>query len=59
MSHFSQGHCPACDKKVLAVKTPVNHILHAIISFVSCGMWLFIWVIAVLLSDASPWRCHD
>lgn len=59
MSKFSQGYCPTCEKKVLALKTPTNHILHFILSFLSLGLWTPIWILAALGGSLSPWRCHD
>lgn len=31
----------------------VSHILHLILSFITCGLWLFAWVIVVISSKAE------
>lgn len=28
-----------------------NHVLHAIISFLSCGLWLFVWLLIAATSS--------
>jgi len=33
---------------VLATGQPVNHVLHAIIFFCTCGIWLLVWLILAL-----------
>ena len=59
MSKFSQGFCPECDKKVLTLKTPVNHILHFILSLFSFGLWIPVWLVVSIANDLTPWRCNS
>lgn len=54
MEH-SGGFCPHCGQERLFVRDGVNHLVHAIVTLLLCGLWLPIWFIASL-SDA-PWRC--
>lgn len=28
-----------------------NHVLHAIVSFLSCGLWLFVWLFIAMVSS--------
>ena len=30
---------------VLVTGHPVNHVLHFLVSFLSCGLWLLVWLI--------------
>ncbi len=33
---------------VLLTGQPVNHVLHLIIAFLTCGLWAIVWLILVL-----------
>ena len=50
--------CRSCGENVtVAVKKP-NHALHAVMSLLTGGLWLFIWLAAVLeAAGARPGRC--
>lgn len=51
----ASGYCSYCGENVLIrAKTP-NHILHLILSFVTSGLWLVVWIILGL--SAKEWRC--
>lgn len=32
---------------VIATGQPVNHVLHAILSFLTCGIWAVVWIVLV------------
>lgn len=49
-----QRYCPN-HGKVLAVQETPNHILHLILSLITGGLWLIVWI--VLLMKGSPLRC--
>lgn len=45
--------CPGCGGLVsVPVKRP-NHILHAVLSIITCGVWLVVWALAGLEALAS------
>ena len=50
----TQRYCLSCDRPVLAEKQRPNHILHLILSLLTCGLWLIVWL---LLSLPSTPRC--
>lgn len=51
-----RAYCDVCDRKVEPKKTrDVNHILHLILSFLTLGFWLWIWLIAAL--SIRQWTC--
>lgn len=55
----SQLFCRNCNKLTLhfsETELP-NHILHLLITFLVCGLWLPIWLIACFQSNRQPWRC--
>ena len=45
--------CRSCGElTTVAVKRP-NHILHAVLSIVTCGVWLVVWALAGMEAAAS------
>lgn len=49
-------YCPHCDRRVLALGTKANHVLHLLLSLVSCGLWLPVWLI-VAAATSGNYRC--
>jgi hypothetical protein len=45
--------CKACNRQTLHVcqETNCNHILHLLLSIVTCGLWLPIWLLAAISSS--------
>jgi ribosomal protein S27AE len=39
----TQKFCPSCGRNVLARRKGTNHILHFLITFLTCGIWLLFW----------------
>ena len=53
----TRGFCTNCNKYVLVRGATPNHILHLLLTLVTCGLWLIVWV---LLSIAPVvWRCSQ
>lgn len=51
-----RAYCDVCDRKVEPKKTRnVNHILHFIMSCLTVGFWLWIWLIAAI--SLRQWTC--
>ena len=48
--------CPACDEMKKSVKDGPNHILHLLLSIVSGGLWLIVWL---FVSIGRPWACDE
>lgn len=38
-------YCKNCEKKVATKTKPVNHILHLLLSIVTAGVWLLVWLL--------------
>lgn len=51
------GFCDYCKRPVLGRRDGVNHVLHAIISIFSCGLWLIVWLIFVLADSRNEYAC--
>ncbi len=50
-----QGYCKECGKKVVIFRKGTNHILHLLLSIVTCGAWLVIWLLCSI--KIGGWRC--
>lgn len=49
------GYCNDCAERRKLERNGVNHILHLILTLVTFGLWVFIWILAAISKD--PWRC--
>ena len=50
----TQRYCLSCDRPVLAEKQRPSHVLHLILTLLTAGLWLIVWL---LLSLPSTPRC--
>lgn len=53
----SSKFCPVCNQQRLVQRKTTSNGFHAILSFLTFGMWLFVWGGLVLASLNNPWRC--
>ena len=51
----TQGFCKTCNENVLATRQGRNHILHLLLSLVTGGLWLIVWIMLAITS--KPWLC--
>lgn len=51
----SRRYCPNCGCDVLALSNSVNHVLHLILSVLTGGLWLLVWVL--MAARVKDWRC--
>nr|VFJ93331.1 MAG: hypothetical protein BECKH772A_GA0070896_1005510 [Candidatus Kentron sp. H]VFJ94619.1 MAG: hypothetical protein BECKH772B_GA0070898_1006410 [Candidatus Kentron sp. H]VFK00843.1 MAG: hypothetical protein BECKH772C_GA0070978_1005310 [Candidatus Kentron sp. H] len=49
-------YCAHCGKNVLATGTTPNHLLHLILSLVTGGLWIVIWIL-VSIGKIGGYRC--
>ena len=54
---FKSGQCGQCQQRVKVARKGINHILHLLLTIVTAGLWLFIWVLIAIARD--PWRCDQ
>lgn len=47
--------CRACQRQVLARRPATNHVLHLIMTIITLGMWLPIWLLSSV--KFGGWRC--
>lgn len=50
-------YCPDDDRMVFAEKQTPNHLLHLLLSVVTMGAWLVVWVILIVGADLGAYRC--
>jgi len=49
--------CPVCRQPTAHTRKEVNHILHLLISFLLCGLWIPVWILLSLVRDR--WQCQQ
>lgn len=51
-------HCAICGKQTLHKKAgSVNHVLHFLITFFTCGLWGLVWLILAVTQSNAPYVC--
>lgn len=48
MSNQVMKHCPKCAKHTLHVEESCSHILHLLLSVISAGFWIPVWILMAL-----------
>ena len=56
-SEESSGFCEMCNKQVLVRRKGTNHLLHLILSILTAGVWIIIWILASI--KIGGWRCSQ
>lgn len=51
------GFCKLCEKRVVVFRKGTNHILHLVLSVITCGFWLIVWIGSSL--KFGGWRCTE
>jgi hypothetical protein len=54
---YKRGFCKDCNKDVKVFTKAPNHILHLLLSIITAGIWLIVWIMACISHD--PWRCDE
>ena len=51
----SSGFCKHCNRQVVVFRKGTNHVLHLILTLITFGLWLIIWIgVGVKFGG---WRC--
>jgi len=53
----TSGFCKFCNKQVLIRRKGTNHLLHLILSILTGGLWIIVWIIAAM--SKGDWRCSQ
>ena len=56
-TQVASGWCRNCGRAVKVTRPGRNHLLHLVLTLLTSGLWLFVWVPLMLTS--KPWRCSS
>ena len=54
-----QGFCPTCNQRRMYAKPGINHVVHALVSVFTCGLWLLVWIIVIIANSSKSYRCQS
>ena len=57
MSDLSNGYCKRCKTRKPCTRNGTNHILHLLLTLVTVGLWIPMWLLLSL--RIGGWRCRD
>jgi hypothetical protein len=59
MATYSEtgGWCRHCDRRVVVRRPAPNHVLHLLMTLVTCGLWLVVWIGQSV--RVGGWRCSQ
>ncbi len=57
MSKYKGVYCSYCQRNVRGEKPSANHILHLVLTILSCGGWLVIWLLMILNAGCYKHQC--
>ncbi len=49
--------CRTCNKHTVAHRPGTNHILHLLLTVLTAGLWLVIWILSAI--KIGGWRCSQ
>ncbi len=49
------GFCKGCNRQVMIRRQGTNHILHLLLTVLTAGLWLVIWILVSI--KMGGWRC--
>lgn len=50
------GKCMECKERRKVTRKGINHVLHLLLSIVTFGFWLIVWLLVAL--NGTSWRCE-
>ncbi|MCF8721233.1 hypothetical protein J2S31_002131 [Nitrospina gracilis Nb-211] len=56
MSNQIMNHCKLCDKKTLHVGPSTSHVLHLLLTLLTMGVWVFMWIL-VAANNTTKTQC--
>ncbi len=54
---YRPGYCRVCEGNRKLERPRVNHVLHLILSIVTFGIWILVWLLVGVFKQ--NWRCAD
>jgi hypothetical protein len=53
---ITSGWCYRCERRTALERRGINHVLHLLLSIVTAGIWVIVWILCGLARE--PWRCR-
>lgn len=54
---ISSGYCSYCRRRVRCQKKVPAHLVHAIMTVLTAGIWLLVWICLCFANLPTPYRC--
>ena len=54
---YKREYCHDCKRYVLAQRKGTNHVLHLLLSVITVGLWVIIWILLCIPIDG--WYCPN
>ncbi|MCK4340303.1 MAG: hypothetical protein KAY37_01095 [Phycisphaerae bacterium] len=55
---IKSAYCSTCGTQRAFERPGLNHILHLLLSLVTCGCWILVWVLLAVLPPHEPYQCR-
>ena len=55
---YESKYCHYCQRMTLHSREGVNHLLHLILTILTSGLWLLVWIALIVMSKFRPWYCE-
>lgn len=59
MKSVMRSYCRGCYENRPFEKQRASHVLHLLLSIVTCGFWLPLWFLCILSAALEPYRCRS
>jgi hypothetical protein len=53
----ASGYCDYCQRPVLGRRQGLNHVVFALLSLFSCGLFLIVWAVLAILHSGDQYAC--
>ena len=57
MGKHLSAFCIHCQEKTLHIKKTPNHVLHLLLTILTAGLWLIVWILVGMSSASEKWQC--
>lgn len=57
MALVTRIHCKDCGQQRLFTKERISHVLHLLLTLVTGGLWIPVWVICGIVNLTRPYHC--
>ena len=54
---MARQYCPTCKTTVKAERAPTSHVLHLLLTLITAGLWLPVWIIVAMSASYTCAVC--